>query len=146
MMMMRIIHIVSLLFLIEDVICLPCLNNEAKEDFDKSRKDLTLVQSDIGKVVSTLESNHQQTITRLETALKKTVSAMENNVKKTTDVLKNNLGTFKTTLNSMGQKIKKLDTDFIVLGKDFRKTKWIKYGGHCYFYSSDVGDWFTAEV
>lgn len=115
-----ILNIISLLFLFENVICLPCLTNEAKEDFDKSRKDLTLVQSDIGKVVSTLESNHQQTITRLETALKKTVSVMENSIKKTTDVLKNNLGTFKTTLNSMGQKIKKLDKDFIVLGKDFR--------------------------
>ncbi|XP_071136729.1 C-type lectin domain family 10 member A-like [Mytilus edulis] len=143
--MMMILNIISLLFFFENVICLPCLTNEAKEDFDKSRKDLTLVQSDIGKVVSTLESNHQQTITRLETALKKTVSVMENSVKKTTDVLKNNLGTFKTTLNSMGQQIKKLDKDFIVLGKDFRKTKWIKYDGHCYYYSPNTADWFTAE-
>ncbi|XP_052087153.1 C-type lectin domain family 10 member A-like [Mytilus californianus] len=143
--MMLTLHFVLLLLITEDVIGLPCLTNESKEDFDKSRKALTVVQSDIGKVVNTLESNHQQTIKTLESALKQTVSIMENNVKKTTDVLKNNLGTFKTTLNSMGQKIKKLDTDFKVLGKDFRKTKWIKYDGHCYYYSTETKDWFTAE-
>ncbi|CAC5390768.1 unnamed protein product [Mytilus coruscus] len=143
--MMLTLHFVLLLLVTEDVLGLPCLTNESKEDFDKSRKALTVVQSDIGKVVNTLESNHQQTIKTLESALKKTVSIMENNVKKTTDVLNNNLGTFKTTLNSMGQKIKKLDTDFKVLGKDFRKTKWIKYDGHCYYYSTEPKDWFTAE-
>ncbi|CAC5390767.1 unnamed protein product [Mytilus coruscus] len=143
--MMPTLNIVLLLLISEDVIGLPCLTNESKEDFDKSRKALTVVQSDIGKVVNTLESNHQHTITALESALKQTVTIMENNVKKTTDVLKNNLGQFKTTLKSMGQKIKKLDNDFKVLGKDFRKTKWIKYDGHCYYYSPDASDWFTAE-
>ncbi|CAC5388277.1 unnamed protein product [Mytilus coruscus] len=143
--MLLIINLVLLLFLYEDVIGLPCLTNEAKEDFDKSRKDLTVVQSNIGTVVKTLETNHQQTITALESTLKKTVSIMENNVKQTTNVLKNNLETFKTTLNSMGQKIKKLDTDFIVLGKDFRKTKWIKSDGHCYYFSPESKDWFSAE-
>lgn len=118
--MTLILDIVLLLLISVEVSGLPCLTNEAKEDFDKSRKALTLVQSDIGKVVNTLESNHKHTITALETALKKTISVMENNVKKTTEVLKNNLGTFKTTLNNMGEKIKKLDTDFKVLGKDFR--------------------------
>ncbi|CAC5387122.1 unnamed protein product [Mytilus coruscus] len=136
--MMPTLNIVLLLLISEDVIGLPCLTNESKEDFDKSRKALTVVQSDIVKVVNTLESNHQHTITALESALKNTVTIMENNVKKTTDVLKNNLGTFKTTLNSMGQKIKKLDNDF-------KETKWIKYDGHCYYYSPDASDWFTAE-
>ncbi|XP_052087152.1 C-type lectin domain family 6 member A-like [Mytilus californianus] len=143
--MMLILNIILLLLISVEVIGLPCLTNESKEDFDKSRKALTVVQSDIGKVVNTLESNHQHTITALESALKKTVSIMENNVKQTTGVLKNNLGTFKTTLNNMGEKIKKLDTDFKVLGKDFRKTKWIKYDGHCYYYSTESTDWFTSE-
>ncbi|CAG2252028.1 unnamed protein product [Mytilus edulis] len=143
--MMLILHFVLLQLITENVIGLPCLTNESKEDFDKSRKALTVVQSDIAKVVNTLESSHQQTIKTLESALKKTVLIMENNVKKTTDVLKNNLGTFKSTLNNMGQKINKLDTDFTVLGKDFRKTKWIKYDGHCYYYSTELKDWFTAE-
>ncbi|CAC5386632.1 unnamed protein product [Mytilus coruscus] len=136
---------VLLLLITEDVHGRSCLTNESKEDFDKSRKALTVVQSSIGKVVNTLESNHQQNIKTLESALKQTISIMENNVKKKTGVLKNNLGTFKTTLNSMGQKMKKLDTDFKVLEKVFRKTKWIKYDGHCYYYSTEIEDWFTAE-
>ncbi|XP_071134772.1 perlucin-like protein [Mytilus edulis] len=71
---------------------------------------------------------------------------MENNVKKTTDVLKNNLRTLQSTLHNMGQKIKKLDTDFKVLGKDFRNLfNNFKYDGHCYYYSVDKKDWFTVE-
>ncbi|CAC5388278.1 unnamed protein product [Mytilus coruscus] len=107
---MLIINIVLLLFLSDDVIGLPCLSNEAKENFDKSRKDLTLVHRNIGTVVKTLESDHQQTITALELALDNAVSILENNIKETTNVLKNvlknNIGTFKSTLNSMDKKIK----------------------------------------
>ncbi|CAC5418123.1 unnamed protein product [Mytilus coruscus] len=80
------------------------------------RKALTDVQENIGKVLNKLENDNKKT-----------------------------LDMFKETLNTMGQKIKKLDTDFKVLGKDFRKTKWHKYNGHCYYYSSDSTDWFTAE-
>ncbi|CAC5418118.1 unnamed protein product [Mytilus coruscus] len=68
-----------------------CLSNESKEDFDKSRKALTDEQENIGKVLNKLENDNKKT-----------------------------LGMFKETLNTMGQKIKKLDTDFKVLGKDFR--------------------------
>ncbi|XP_071137026.1 C-type lectin domain family 10 member A-like [Mytilus edulis] len=146
--MILILHTVLLLFLfekVEDVIGLPCLTNEAKEDFDKSTKDLNVVQSDIGTVLKTLETNHQQTITALESELKKTVSIMTNNVKQTTVVLKTNLEKFKATLNSIGQKIKKLDTDFKVLGKDVGKTKLIKADGHCYYFSPENIDWFSAE-
>ncbi|VDI04947.1 Hypothetical predicted protein [Mytilus galloprovincialis] len=93
-----------------------CLSNESKDDFDKSRKALTDVQENIGKVLNKLENDNKKT-----------------------------LNMFKETLNTMGQKIKKLDTDFKVLGKDFRKTKWHKYNGHCYYYGSYATDWFTAE-
>ncbi|CAG2226849.1 CD206 [Mytilus edulis] len=78
--MTSILNIVLLLLISVGVSGLPCLTIESKEDFDKSRKALTLVQSDIGKVVNTLE-----------------------------------------------------------------KTSWIKYDGHCYYYSSESTDWFTAE-
>ncbi|XP_052088129.1 perlucin-like protein isoform X15 [Mytilus californianus] len=79
-----------------------------------------------------------QKIKKLNTDLKVIGTQFENDNKKT-------LVMFKGTLNTMGQKIKKLDTDFKVLGEDFRKTKWHKYNGHCYYYSSEKADWFTAE-
>ncbi|XP_052088115.1 C-type lectin domain family 10 member A-like isoform X2 [Mytilus californianus] len=129
-----------------------CLSNESKEDFDKSRKALTDVQENIGKVTKKLEADNKkilgifkdtlntmgQKIKKLDTDLKVIGTKFENDNKKTLDI-------FKGTLNTMGQKIKKLDTDFKVLGEDFRKTKWHKYNGHCYYYSSEKADWFTAE-
>lgn len=28
----------------------------------------------------------------------------------------------------------------------YSETKWHKYNGHCYYFSADKCDWFTAEV
>ncbi|CAG2185748.1 unnamed protein product [Mytilus edulis] len=47
--------------------------------------------------------------------------------------------------NHLGNTVKKVDSDFQVLGKDFQKTKWYKYNGHCYYYGADKQNWFTAE-
>ncbi|XP_063402257.1 perlucin-like protein [Mytilus trossulus] len=114
--MLFIVQFTLLVVAIQHVSGQTCLSNESKDDFDKSRKSLTDVQENIGKVLIKLENDNKKT-----------------------------LDMFKETLNTMGQKIKKLDTDFKVLGKDFRKTKWHKYNGHCYYYSPDKADWFTAE-
>ncbi|XP_063404636.1 C-type lectin domain family 4 member E-like [Mytilus trossulus] len=147
-----------------------CLSNEAKEDFDKSRKALTDVQENIGNATNKLEEDNKkllgtfkdtvntmgQKIKKLDTDLKDTVNTMGQKIKKLDTDLedlekqfendnKKTLDMFKESLNIMGQKIKKLDTDFKVLGEDFRKTKWYKYNGHCYYYSSDKAYWFTAE-
>ncbi|VDI83994.1 Hypothetical predicted protein [Mytilus galloprovincialis] len=114
--MMFVVQFTLLVVVIKHASGQTCLSNESKEDFDKSRQALTDVQENIGKVLNKLENDNKKT-----------------------------LDMFKETLNTMGQKIKKLDTDFKVLGKDFRKTKWHKYDGHCYYYSSEKADWFTAE-
>ncbi|XP_052089189.1 perlucin-like protein [Mytilus californianus] len=98
---MFVVQSILLVVIIKAVCSLTCLSNEAKEDFEKSRKAVSDVQDNIGKVIN--------------------------------------------QLNTMSQKIKKLDTDFKALGKDLRKTKWHKYNGHCYYYGSDSTDWFTAE-
>ncbi|XP_063404637.1 perlucin-like protein [Mytilus trossulus] len=114
--MLFVVQFTLLVVVIKQASSQTCLSNESKDDFDKSRKSLTDVQENIGKVLNKLENDNKKT-----------------------------LDMFKETLNTMGQKIKKLDTDFKVLGKDFRKTKWHKYNGHCYYYSPDTADWFTAE-
>ncbi|XP_052088127.1 perlucin-like protein isoform X13 [Mytilus californianus] len=114
--MLFVVQITLLVVVVKHIVCQTCLSNESKEDFDKSRKALTDVQENIGKVLIKLENDNKKT-----------------------------LDMFKKSLNTMGQKIKKLDTDFKVLGKDFRKTKWNKYNGHCYYYSSESVDWFMAE-
>ncbi|XP_052088125.1 perlucin-like protein isoform X11 [Mytilus californianus] len=114
--MLFVVQITLLVVVVKHIVCQTCLSNESKEDFDKSRKALTDVQENIGKVLIKLENDNKKT-----------------------------LDMFKKSLNTMGQKIKKLDTDFKVLGKDFRKTKWHKYNGHCYYYSPEAKDWFTAE-
>ncbi|XP_071137482.1 perlucin-like protein [Mytilus edulis] len=114
--MLFVVQLTLLVVVVNHTFGQTCLSNESKDDFDKSRQALTDVQENIGKVLNKLENDNKKT-----------------------------LNMFKDTLNTMGQKIKKLDTDFKVLGKDFRKTKWHKYNGHCYYYSSDTADWFTAE-
>ncbi|CAG2226786.1 unnamed protein product [Mytilus edulis] len=89
--MLFIVQFTLLVVVIQHVSGQTCLSNESKDDFDKSRKALTDVQENIGKVLNKLENDNKKT-----------------------------LDLFKETLNTMGQKIKKLDTDFKVLGKDFR--------------------------
>lgn len=85
----------------------------------------------------------RKAITALETYFGNTVNTIERNVQNSINTLKNNLQTLKT---NVGKKIKKVDTDFKVLQKDFQKNRWKKYGGHCYYFSRDNRDWFNAEL
>ncbi|CAG2185750.1 unnamed protein product [Mytilus edulis] len=100
-----------------------CLSNESKKDFDDSRIALK----------------------DMETHLGNTVKKLENGFKKITASIQDQLGVVKNALSNVGGKVKKVDSDFQVLGKDFQKTKWHKYNGHCYYYSSDTKTWFNAE-
>ncbi|CAC5406223.1 unnamed protein product [Mytilus coruscus] len=99
---------------------LPCLTNESEKDFDDSRKALTALETYLGSTVNTLESD----------------------VQKTLNTLKSHLGTLKS---NVGSKVKRLDGDLKVLEDDFRKKKWLKYKGHCYYFAQEKHDWFTAE-
>ncbi|XP_071141969.1 perlucin-like protein [Mytilus edulis] len=120
---MILVPIILFMFLYKNVVSLPCLSNESKEDFDDSRIAL-----------KDMENN-----------LKNTVGNLESSFNKITALIEKELVVIKTALKTVGEKIKKVDSDFQVLGKDFQKTKWHKYNGHCYYYSSDLQDWFTAE-
>ncbi|CAC5383727.1 unnamed protein product [Mytilus coruscus] len=105
------------------VTSLPCLSNESKKDFDDSRIALKNMENHLGN----------------------TVKKLENGFKKITASIQNQLGVVKDALSNVGEKIKKVDSDFQVLGKDFQKTKWHKYNGHCYYYGVDSQTWFIAE-
>ncbi|OPL33191.1 hypothetical protein AM593_10061, partial [Mytilus galloprovincialis] len=99
---------------------LPCLTNESEKDFDDSRKALSALETYLGSTVNTLESDIQKTL----------------------NTLKSHLGTLKSNI---GSKVKRLDGDLKVLEEDFRKKKWLKHNGHCYYYAHEKHDWFTAE-
>ncbi|XP_076082301.1 lithostathine-1-beta-like [Mytilus galloprovincialis] len=99
---------------------LPCLTNESEKDFDDSRKALSALETYLGSTVNTLESDIQKTL----------------------NTLKSHLGTLKS---NVGSKVKRLDGDLKVLEEDFRKKKWLKHNGHCYYYAHEKHDWFTAE-
>ncbi|CAG2218500.1 CD206 [Mytilus edulis] len=53
----------------------------------------------------------------------------------------------KSKLDIIGKKIKTLNSDFTSLGKFFKisERNWYKFKGHCYYYSTNLTDWFTAE-
>ncbi|XP_063406268.1 perlucin-like protein [Mytilus trossulus] len=99
---------------------LPCLTNESKKDLDDSRTALTSLETYLGSTVNTIESDIQKTL----------------------NTLKSHLGTLKS---NVGSKVKNLDGDLQVLMGDLKKKKWVKHNGHCYFYSTESSDWFTAE-
>ncbi|OPL32784.1 aggrecan x1 core isoform, partial [Mytilus galloprovincialis] len=99
---------------------LPCLTNESEKDFGDSRKALSALETYLGSTVNTLESDIQKTL----------------------NTLKSHLGTLKS---NVGSKVKRLDGDLKVLEEDFRKKKWLKHNGHCYYFAHEKHDWFTAE-
>ncbi|CAC5383722.1 unnamed protein product [Mytilus coruscus] len=76
----------------------PCLSNESKKNFDDSRIALK----------------------DMETHLGNTVKKIENGFKKITASIQDQLGVVKAALSNVGEKVKKVDSDFQVLGKDFQ--------------------------
>ncbi|CAC5383725.1 MRC [Mytilus coruscus] len=82
----------------------------------------------------------------MEDHLGNTVKNLEESYKKITASIQDQLGVVKDALTNVGEKIKKVDSDFQLLGKDLEKNTWHKYNGHCYYYSSDNQNWFTAET
>lgn len=111
---MLISSICLLLLVSEGASGLQCLTKKSIEDFYKSKKAITEVHTDIEEYVHILES---RTIKTLESDLKQT---MENYGKRITDLVKNSIGAFKTELGSMDEKIKNLNMEYRVLGKDAR--------------------------
>ncbi|OPL33858.1 hypothetical protein AM593_01135, partial [Mytilus galloprovincialis] len=99
---------------------LPCLTNESEKDFDDSRKALGALETYLGNTVNTLESDIQKTL----------------------NTLKSHLETLKS---NVGSRVKTLDGNLEVLEEDFRKNKWLKHDGHCYYYAQEKDNWFTAE-
>ncbi|CAC5383723.1 unnamed protein product [Mytilus coruscus] len=114
---------ILLMLISKDVTSLSCLSNEAKKDFDDSRFALKEMEDHLGK----------------------TVKNLENGFKNITASIQDQLGVVKDALRNVGEKIKKVDSDFQLLGKDLQKNTWHKYNGHCYYYSSDLQNWFNAE-
>ncbi|CAC5373764.1 unnamed protein product [Mytilus coruscus] len=56
----------------------------------------------------------------METHLGNTVKKLENGFKKITTSIQDQLGVVKSALSNVGEKVKKVDSDFQVLGKDFQ--------------------------
>ncbi|XP_071175510.1 C-type lectin domain family 10 member A-like [Mytilus edulis] len=137
--------VLLMVFLNELVSSIPCLSNESKKDFDVARKTLVKVQEDLLQSLKALKNNHKKTIKTLDKEIKNAITNMEKTIKMTTTTLEKQIGTSKDIFTNVEQKLKKLEEDFKVLGRDFQKTKWHKYNGHCYYYSQDRQDWFTAE-
>ncbi|CAC5383728.1 unnamed protein product [Mytilus coruscus] len=101
---MIVVRIIVLMFICKDVTSMPCLSNESKEDFDDSRIALK----------------------DMETHLRNTVKKLENGFKNITASIQDQLGVVKDALSNVGEKVKKVDSDFQVLGKDFlSKHYWI---------------------
>ncbi|CAG2217915.1 unnamed protein product [Mytilus edulis] len=111
------------MFIVHNVTSIPCLSDESKKDFNDSRSAL-----------KDMESN-----------LKITAKKLENSFTKITASIGNQLVVVKTALTTVGKNVKKVDKLLQVLGKDFQKTKWKKFNGHCYYYGSDKQNWFMAE-
>lgn len=95
---------------------LPCLTQEAKLGLDDSKKALTELQNYLGQTINTLDGE-------LDT-LKNHIRALNDNVK---------------------GKVKQLDVTLEAIEDDFRNRQWLKYNGHCYYYSNESNDWFTAQ-
>ncbi|CAC5420712.1 COLEC12 [Mytilus coruscus] len=152
------------LYLNDCVSSIPCLSNESKKDFDDSRKTLVKVQVALRQSINALENNHKKTIKTLDNEIKNTITNMEKTIKMTTSTLEKQLGSSKDTFTNMEQKLKKLEEDFKVLGRDFHRYtrlvdisgtsikvtatttvrihkiglhQWHKYKGHCYYYGQD---------
>ncbi|XP_063406157.1 C-type lectin domain family 10 member A-like [Mytilus trossulus] len=87
----------------------------------------------------------------MEKNLKNTVKKLEKSFNSITALIQNQLGVVKKDLTTVGEQIRKVDSEFQALGKDlqiypfFVENKWHKYNGHCYYYSSDTQNWFDAE-
>ncbi|CAG2185749.1 unnamed protein product [Mytilus edulis] len=82
----------------KDVTSLSCLSNEVKKDFDHSRLALK----------------------EMEDHLRNTTKKLEESFKNITDSLQDQLGVVKDGLRNVGEKIKKVDSDFQLLGKDLQ--------------------------
>lgn len=115
--------LILLMLISNDVTSLSCVSNEAKKDFDDSRTALK----------------------EMEDHLRNTTKKLEESFKKITASLHDQLGVVKDALRNVGEKIKNVDDDFQLLGKDLEKNTWHKYNGHCYYYSSETQNWFNAE-
>ncbi|CAG2185745.1 unnamed protein product [Mytilus edulis] len=87
---------ILLMLISKDVNSLSCVSNEAKKDFDDSRTALK----------------------EMEDHLRNTTKKLEESFKKITALLQDQLGVVKDALSNVGEKIKKVDDDFQLLGKD----------------------------
>ncbi|XP_076082902.1 perlucin-like protein isoform X2 [Mytilus galloprovincialis] len=115
--------LILLMLISNDVTSLSCVSNEAKKDFDDSRTALK----------------------EMEDHLRNTTKKLEESFKKITASLHDQLGVVKDALRNVGEKIKNVDDDFQLLGKDLEKNTWHKYNGHCYYFSSETQNWFNAD-
>ncbi|VDI34301.1 Hypothetical predicted protein, partial [Mytilus galloprovincialis] len=106
---------------------LHCMDNNAKHDFDASRKALLEIKSDIQKVRNTLYSDVHQ--------VENTLYAV--------------LGKRSDRLRKLDQKIQRINNNFKFVENTCQNThanvKWDKYNGHCYHYGTDIIDWYTAK-
>lgn len=96
------VRLILLMVICKAVTSLPCLSNESKKDFDDSRIALKDMEIHLGN----------------------TVKKLENGFKKITASIQDQLGDVKNALSSVGEKVKKVDSDFQVLGKDFQSKKY----------------------
>ncbi|XP_071123017.1 perlucin-like protein [Mytilus edulis] len=110
------IYLLVLVLIPYDVLSLPCLTTGSKKDFDDSRKALTALKSYLDTTVNTLETDVQKTV-----------------------------ATLKGHIKNVDGKIKTLDNDLKMLESDFKARQWQKYNGHCYYFGTDMFDWFTSE-
>lgn len=112
--------VLLMVFLNELVSSIPCLSNESKKDFDVARKTLVKVQEDLLQSLNALKNNHKKTIKTLDKEIKNAITNMEKTIKMTTTTLEKQIGTSKDIFTNVEQKLKKLEEDFKVLGRDFQ--------------------------
>lgn len=97
--------LILLMLISNDVTSLSCVSNEAKKDFDDSRTALK----------------------EMEDHLRNTTKKLEESFKKITASLHDQLGVVKDALRNVGEKIKNVDDDFQLLGKDLESIYLIEF-------------------
>lgn len=112
--------VVMLAITLHAVTSLPFLPNEAKEDFDKSRKALMEMQNQLKKVITSLENDNKKIVNSVQKQLGLLTGSLTKHLGTITSSVGNQFGGVKSALGAVAEKMEKTEQGFRLLGKDLK--------------------------